>query len=263
MSANQQVLLGTGKGEVVGQQLILISTDWVCPAGVTSVSVVCVGYGGDGGLYAPGSGGGALAYRNNITVIPGQSYPISISPSSSNAFGVIAGAGSAATVSAAGAGGVPSGTYTAGFQGGSGGARATDSGGGGGGAGGYAGNGGTGGDGSSGSYAGNGAAGSGGGGGGGAGGASNTTVGQGRDGGNGGGVGLLGQGANGFGGISDYEGPGGAGGAGSGGSGTNYGGGASGRRPSGGTQKFAGQGAVRIIWPGNLRQFPSTRTADE
>jgi hypothetical protein len=22
-------------------------------------------------------------------------------------------------------------------------------------------------------------------------------------------------------------------------------------------------GAVRIIWPGNLRQFPSTRTADE
>jgi hypothetical protein len=29
------------------------------------------------------------------------------------------------------------------------------------------------------------------------------------------------------------------------------------------TSGSGGNGAVRIIWPGNLRQFPSTRTADE
>ena len=56
---------------------------WVAPALVTSVSVVTVGGGGAGGYYAPGSGvkypgggGGALAYANNITTIPGNSYSV-------------------------------------------------------------------------------------------------------------------------------------------------------------------------------------------
>jgi hypothetical protein len=35
-----------------------------------------------------------------------------------------------------------------------------------------------------------------------------------------------------------------------------YGGGGAGN-------ETAGRGAVRIIWPGTARQFPSTRTADE
>ena len=52
---------------------------WTCPKGVTSVSVVCVGGGGTGpylkqleeNAYAQGGYGGALAYKNNIPVIPG------------------------------------------------------------------------------------------------------------------------------------------------------------------------------------------------
>ena len=56
---------------------------WVAPAGVTKVSVVTVGAGGNGrcgctsssqGGY--GGGGGALAYKNNISVTPGNSYTV-------------------------------------------------------------------------------------------------------------------------------------------------------------------------------------------
>jgi len=54
---------------------------WLCPPGVTAVSVVCIGGGGGGsggsnnGL-ASGGGGGALAYKNNISVSPGTSYTV-------------------------------------------------------------------------------------------------------------------------------------------------------------------------------------------
>ena len=57
---------------------------WTAPAGVTSVSVVCVG-GGGGGIAFSGSfndyamnggGGGGLGWKNNISVIPGQSYTV-------------------------------------------------------------------------------------------------------------------------------------------------------------------------------------------
>ena len=55
---------------------------WTCPAGVTSVSVVCIGGGGGGngggnGVGgAGGGGGGGLGYKNNISVTPGQSYTV-------------------------------------------------------------------------------------------------------------------------------------------------------------------------------------------
>lgn len=55
---------------------------WTCPAGVTSVSVVCIGGGasGAGGLNAPnraqGGAGGGLIYGNNIPVTPGVNYSI-------------------------------------------------------------------------------------------------------------------------------------------------------------------------------------------
>ena len=53
---------------------------WTCPAGVTSVSVVCVGAGAGGGDPSYGSygggGGGALAYANNVSVTPGASYTV-------------------------------------------------------------------------------------------------------------------------------------------------------------------------------------------
>lgn len=59
--------------------------EWVCPPGVTSVSVVCVGAGGAGpgtdgvsNADGEGGGGGALAYKNNISVTPGNFYLIRV-----------------------------------------------------------------------------------------------------------------------------------------------------------------------------------------
>jgi len=59
--------------------------EWVCPPGVTSVSVVCVGAGGAGpgtdgisNADGEGGGGGALAYKNNISVTPGNLYLIRV-----------------------------------------------------------------------------------------------------------------------------------------------------------------------------------------
>jgi hypothetical protein len=46
---------------------------WTCPAGVFSVSVVCVGAGGS---VRSGAGGGGLGWKNNIPVVPGQSYTV-------------------------------------------------------------------------------------------------------------------------------------------------------------------------------------------
>jgi len=55
---------------------------WVCPKGVTAISVVCVGGGGGGvgSVNAGGGagGGGAQAYTNNLAVVPGQSYTITV-----------------------------------------------------------------------------------------------------------------------------------------------------------------------------------------
>ena len=61
---------------------------WVCPAGVTSVCVVAVG-GGGGGMYynassssytyaMNGGTGGGLGWKNNITVIPGNTYAVAV-----------------------------------------------------------------------------------------------------------------------------------------------------------------------------------------
>lgn len=62
---------------------------WVCPQGVTSVSVVAVGGGGDslsaGSAGNPGwsagGGGGGLGWKNNIAVTPGQSYTVVVGAS--------------------------------------------------------------------------------------------------------------------------------------------------------------------------------------
>ena len=45
-----------------------VSTTWTAPANVTAVSVVCIGAGFQAG--------GALAYKNNIEVVPGNSYSL-------------------------------------------------------------------------------------------------------------------------------------------------------------------------------------------
>lgn len=270
---------------------------WTCPSGVTSVSVLCVGGGGGGaGVAGYGGGGGALMYRNNVSVTPGNTYTVEVgaggvgenwsaSPvasaggdsyfdSSTNKAG--GGGSGMATTGNYGAGGVRTGGDGGGNGGDSGYGGRTN---GGGGAGGYSGDGGSGGDASTANVFVTGGSGSGGGGG--AGGSqpmsgyynNNAHAG-------GGGVGLYGEGASGAGGLggsATTAAQGGKGGSG-GGDGTPlevgtatynsnngndsngglYGGGGGGSGNSG-SDGWAGQpGAVRIVWPGNTRSFPST-----
>lgn len=232
---------------------------WTAPAYVTKVSAVCIGGGGG----SPGAStntsagaGGGLGWKNNIAVVPGQTYT------------VVVGAGGTVgtdsyfintTTVKGGGGGLLSavGTWTGdgGGNGGAGSGSGAYQNTGGGGAGGYAGNGGSGGA----------TAGSAGTGGAGGGGCSNSM----GYGGGGGGVGIFGQGTSGAGGIyagtADNGGRGGSGGE-NGGSGYNwgvgglYGGGGSGGG-SGAGGGVARGGAVRIIW-GAGRAFPSTLTTD-
>jgi hypothetical protein len=51
---------------------------WTAPTAVTSVSVVAIGGGGAGqdNWSNPGGSGGGLGWKNNITVVPGQSYTV-------------------------------------------------------------------------------------------------------------------------------------------------------------------------------------------
>ena len=246
---------------------------WVCPAGVTSVSVVCIG-GGAGGGTTTGGGGGGLGYKNNITVVPGTSYTVVVgtfaqngAPGNQSYFitpsTVSGGAGSVGT----------GGSYIGdgGGNGGAGGTGTTNKGGGAGGAGGYAGNGGRGGD----YFTANATAGSGGGGGGGR--STNNATPTYKGGAGGGGTGIFGQGSNGAAGA-DWQ-LGGGGGSGgqtgfggssstisssaNGGTGGSYGGGGGGKGTSTSVGGTGAGGAVRIIWPGTDRQFPSTRTVDE
>jgi len=246
---------------------------FVVPAGVTSISVVCV---------APGfDSGGNLAYGNNVAVTPGETLTVVAGGGNRFASNQLVPSdirrGSTVLVSAAVNQGSNSGTQLSG--GGVGGSDFNQFGGGGG-AGGYSGNGGN-----AGNAGGVGSSGQGGGGGGGSGGAviatGTSTLYQ--AGGGGGGVGLLGEGISGAGGASPSGGGGRGGGGGSsganggdasylnGGSGGLYGGGGGG---SGAYEEFdpvyfefgvrgaGARGAVRIIWPGTTRQFPSTNTGD-
>lgn len=96
---------------------------WTCPADVYFVSVVCVGGGGGGGRTwsSGGGGGGGLGWKNDIPVVPGETYT------------VVAGAGGLTqsnATSAAAAGGNSyfiSLTTVAGYGGGQGGPGSTGS----------------------------------------------------------------------------------------------------------------------------------------
>ena len=280
--ASQQIYTGSAGGGVS-------TYTWICPAGVTSVSVVCVGGGGGGDAAGSnngnnnsvrGGGGGGLGWKNSIAVTPGNSYTVQVGNGGASGPGGTSFFISSATVAGFGGqnplSGGAGGSFT-GDGGGAGGAGGTGVNpvsptvgnpiqfGGGGGAGGYSGSGGTGGN------ASNGAGSVGSGGGGGGGGAWTNagytpTYGYGSS--SGGGVGLNGIGSNGVGGLGatgpeSGQGPTAGGGgsfgvagivAGGGGnpygaSGGQYGGGAS----SGGIgapYQNGGAGAVRIIWQG-------------
>ena len=259
-----------------GQELFTSSAPWTVPSGVTSISVVCVGGGaggqqGGGGIkYGGGGGGGALAYANNYSVTPGATFDVNVGVGGSsgadgtdswivNSSTLNAGGGSVPTdgtnFSDYGTGGTPSGSaLTAGGDGGRG-HNGNTSGagpGGGGGAAGYGANGGQGGRGGEQTDGANG------GGGGGVGG------------GGGGGVGMLGQGLNGAqstaypnGGSGGSGGSNGVNGSNAGGAGGAYGAGGGGGQNGSYSGGSGAGGAVRIIWPGDVRSFPSTLTTDQ
>ena len=257
---------------------------WICPEGVTSVYVVCIGGGGSGsygngtGGYLTGGGGGGggggLGYKNNITVVPGNSYTVVVGAGGASvayntsgnnggdsyfidATTVKGGGGSAGTPPTNR--NAPGGTYV-GDGGGNGGNGGNCNGygvtGGGGGAGGYAGNGGAGASaGGSFSNAGDG--------GGGAGGSSFANPATYYGSGGGGGVGIVGQGPSGAGRsggqLGGYGGSGGANGTNGGvGPGSNYTAGPGGAYGGGGggatnggygeTSGAGGNGAVQIFW---------------
>ena len=254
----QEVFLNT-----VGAANTDVTHTWTCPDGVYSISIVCVGgCAGHGNHYNFGSGvdtfwgagGGGLAYVNNFSVTPGTDYTVVVGghgvstgvshgtdgedtsfngttcKAGGGGGGRVYGHGSGAGVGAGGT--VMNGTGGAGGAGG-GSAQSALTSIGGGGAGGYSGAGG----------AGMGGSGSGGGG-------------AGGNPGGGGGVGLLGEGSSG---SSDSDGGDGGSGGGDatnapGSTGGAYGG-------AGGTT--GGKGAVRLMWPGDERSYPSTRVADE
>jgi hypothetical protein len=254
-----------GAKAVTGQQAYTTagSYSWVAPAGVTKISFVLIGGGG--------RAGGGLAYCN-YCVTPGCSYA------------VVVGAGASATASCPGGttsllGRTATGGQVIGGQGNHGLCQGVGGYGPGGGAGGYTGNGGNGGTSPT--------AGAGGAGGGsyqlvcGAPPANMTS----KMGG-GGGVGILGAGSNGAAGTSgSISGKGGSGGAngvipaswctGASATGGLYGGGGGygdscsnwcgcvGYQTSVSYFGIGAAGAARIIWPANVRFYPSTRTADE
>ena len=235
---------------------------WTSPADVTSVCAVCIGGGGNGwgnttNSITPGGGGG-LGWKNDITVVPGQTYTVQVGAVGGDSYFI-----DANTVRGGQGGGSPvnyGGAGTFDGDGGGNGGTGVGSGGswGGGGAGGYSGDGGKGGT----SYTAP-TAGSGGGGGGGGG--------QHFPAGGGGGVGIYGEGANGTAAGSNTRngGGGGSGGAAGGGSSATSSGGFGGSYGGGGgvgasdqAGGAAAQGAARLIW-GTGRAFPSTLTSDQ
>lgn len=243
---------------------------WVVPAEVYEVSVVCVGagQGADGVPRGRGGDGGDLRWRNVIAVVPGESLTIDVGAGGTNSADLMTRQGGSSSIkrgdgvllSAGGGGSADSSRLSETIGGGDGGRSALggeNGPGGGGGAGGYSGNGGDGGNLLIESQPGQGGA---------AGGGSyyvtesngshHSTP--------GGGVGLNGQGSNGVAGIRGDANNGGGGGSG-GNTGTwvaagVYGGGARGLSSNSYFGAVNGaNGAVRIIW-GPGRNWPNTNT---
>jgi len=273
------------------------SYTWVVPSGVTSISVLAIGSGGSGGSSysgcncicscywysgygGGGGGGGGMAWTNNISVTPGNSYNVTIDNIGNlrktyfdnPCFLYAKGGGNGCQyIAGCGALGGPNGVvcgYRKGGQGGYGNLIGTATcptfgrmGGGGGGAAGYNCQGGAGG--SVYNCAAQSNTGYGGAGGGAGCGPSYT-----NGGGGGGGVGYYGRigSSNATGGSK----PGGGGGGGAGGTagsstsgttgaaGGSYGGGGGGSGGGNGARAYGSSGLVRIVWPGSTRQFPST-----
>ena len=82
--------------DIRGEAIFTASGIWTCPPDVFSISYVVIGPGVNGdwsSSYARGGDGGALRYRNNVPVVPGQTYSIVIGTpgGTSTAFGTTVG----------------------------------------------------------------------------------------------------------------------------------------------------------------------------
>lgn len=271
-----------GSGEAIFTNTA--GASWVVPAGVTSISAVCIGGGGGGSTTTSGGsggGGGDLRYYNNLSVTPGETLTITVGAGGTVAatagdggFSRIARSATTLLEAAGGGGGTTTtprpknGTSTtiSGSVGGGNGGVSVSAGStacaGGGGAGGYSGSGGNGAVGNT--NGANAATNSGGGGGGGGGGDSDTA-------GAGGGVNVFGIGLDGVGGSGSAS-------NGASATGGSYGdggvdnsstsadsflvvpvfGGGGGGDDNGTEAGVGGQGVVRVVWPGTSRSFPST-----
>ena len=266
-----------GTVQTIGQIAYTIAGtySWTAPAGVTSVSVVAIGGGGGpNSATNNGGGGGGLGWRNNIPVVPGQTYTVVVGAGGAlNANGGASYFISTATVAGFGGSTGGAGGSFVGDGGGAGGQGGTPTAlfyeGGAGGAGGYSGSGGRGGYNATTGL--NGQNGSGGGGGGGGAFARDYGVYIGQRPSGGGGVGILGQGTSGAGAVgADFETVGGRGGSGGtdgtwgtegapnlpeanrrAANGGLYGGGGT----ASGAGGIGGRGAVRIMWGGG-RTYP-------
>ncbi len=117
-SANANCALGpfyftttplSGNVTTNGQTAYTASGTWVCPAGITSVTVQCWGGGGGGGSRsvnggAGGGGGGAFA-SGSIAVVPGTTYPVTVGTGGASTVAGIRSAFKTATDSIVAAGG--------------------------------------------------------------------------------------------------------------------------------------------------------------
>ena len=115
--ANHENQVADGSNSILNELFDTPGThSWTCPAGVSSVSVVCVGAGGNGGWQwsSGGGGGGGLGWKNNISVTAGQSYTVVVGDHGgevANAYNATTGMGgnsyfiSTSTVCGFGAGG--------------------------------------------------------------------------------------------------------------------------------------------------------------
>lgn len=296
MPITKKILAGAQSKPVTGQQEYLTAGTYsfVVPTGVTKISIVAIG-GGRGGGGTTGGTGGGLAYLNNQVVTPGETLTIVVGAGGAGGWYNVAGStgfnsyvvrASSNIILARGGGLATAQIGTASYLGGAGGTGGVTLNGtfgqvncspGGGGAGGYAGNGGAGASVPASTGSASGGAGSGGSGGGGGAtrqiinsGSAPTGSSYGCSGniGNSGGVSVYGQAANGLETTSGYSLTSSAAGGiygGGGGGGTLYywgthPGGPQGVGVNGGA---GGNGAIRLIWPGDSRFFPSTRTANE
>ena len=84
MTGAVQVVAGSSVSTAPAEDAVYTSPGtytFVPEVGVTSVCVVCVGGGGD-----DGGGGGGLGWKNNITVIPGNSYTVVVGGASGTSY---------------------------------------------------------------------------------------------------------------------------------------------------------------------------------